>query len=151
MAEVYDFVDGVPGNTIARKLPNGNIRHNKANQLERVIALHEDVQRRLIKEGMAIHQRARFRMTAAQQRHRFKLREDMADALETGDPDIIATATRRLERYERENTDVIWSQADIDFHVMLHRQDGREFYVEADTDGVEGDRGLEILQQSLTR
>lgn len=151
MAEVYDFVDGVPGNSVSHVLPNGSVKTNKANQLERVIALHEDVQRRLIKEGMAIHQRARFRMTAAQSRHRFQLQEAMADALETGDPDIIETASRRLSRYERDKTEVIWNQADVDFHIMLHRNDGREFFVEADTDGVEGDRGLEILQQSLTR
>jgi len=149
MAEVYDFVEGVPSARTG-PIPNDSRKNSKANQLERVIALHEDVQRRLIKEGMAIHQRARFRMTAAQARHRMKLREDLADAYETGDPDIIETATRRFERYERENTDVIWAQADVDFHIMLHRNDGREFYVEADTDGVEGDRGLEILQQSLT-
>lgn len=149
MAEVYDHVPGMPGHTIMRTLPNGDVKQSRANKLERVIALHEDVQRSLIKEGMAIHQRARFRMLAAQVRHRARLVQLMERALDSGDAKAIETATRRLSRYEREKTDVIWAQADVDFHIMLHRDDGREFFVEADTDGADGDRGLEILQKSL--
>lgn len=146
MAEVYDNVEGVPGSLVSHTLPNGSVKQSRANQLERVIALHEDVQRRLVKEGMAIFQRAEFRMTAAQERHVMRLREQLAEVIKTGDPDLIKWAQAQLDDYYTNRTLVTWGQADIDFHVGLYRKDGNEFYVEVKGDG---DRGLEILKKSL--
>lgn len=147
MAEVYDHVPGVPGTTVSHVLPNGSLKQSKGNQLERVIALHEDVQRALIKEGMAVFQRADFRMKAAQTRHVMRLREELAEALKTGDPNLIKQAQGNLDYYNANKTKVTWGQADIDFHIGLYRQDGNEFFVEVEGDG---DRGLEILARSLT-
>lgn len=148
MAEVYDYVKGVPGSTVSHVLPNGSIKQSRANQLERVIALHEDVQRELISEGMKVFQRAQFRLTARQQRHLFRLREELREAVASGDPDAIADAQYRLDYYNANKTQVTWGQADVDFHIGLYRPDGREFFVEVDGDG---DRGVEVLKRSLTR
>lgn len=146
--EVFDYVPGVPGSPIARTLPNGSKKTSKANQLERVIALHEDVQRKLIAEGMKIQQRAKFRLSAAQQRHVMRLREELAEAVNSGDPERIARAQYDFNYYMANKTSVTWSQADVDFHISLYRPDGREFFVEVEGDG---DRGLHILTESMTR
>jgi hypothetical protein len=148
MAEVYDHVPGVPGSPVARTLPNGDVKTSKANQLERVIALHEDVQRRLIKEGMAVFQRADFRMKAVQERRIQQLREEVAEAVKSGDPEWIVKAQTALNEYQFNKTKVTWSQADVDFHVSLFREDGREFHVEVENDGGRG--GLSVLRKSLT-
>lgn len=147
MAEVYDTVRGVQGGTITRTLPNGFTKQNKRNSLERVIALHEDVQRALIKEGMEVYQRANFRMNAVQARRIMTLREEVRDAIKSGDPEWIARAQEEYDWYMANRTQVIWSQADVDFHVSLYRPDGNEFYVEAEGSG---DRGFEVLRKSLT-
>lgn len=148
MAVVYKNVQGMPGSKVSRTLPNGNVKHSRANQLERVIALHEDVQRRLIKEGKAIFQRAEFRMTAAQARRVMLLTEAVAEANKVGDPLLIARAQDALDYYSENKTKVNWSQADVDFHISLYRPDGLEFHVEVDNEGGRG--GLNILKQSLT-
>ena len=147
MAEVYDNVPGVPG-SVSHELPNGSIKTSKANKLERVIALTEEAQRAVLKEGMAVFQRADFRMNAAQQRHIMRLREKVAEAIRGGDPDEITKAQGVLDNYQRNKTKVTWSQADVDFHVSLFREDGREFFVEVDNEFGRG--GLSILRQSLT-
>lgn len=147
MAEVYDYVQGVPGSTVSRTLENGNQKHSKANQLERVIALHEDVQLRLVKEGRAIFQRADFRMNARQARTLMRLREEAAEAVKQGDPKWIKYRNDKLNDYLTNRTKVTWSQADVDFHISLFREDGNEFFVEVDGDG---DRGVDVLKQSLT-
>lgn len=147
MAEVYDYVPGMPASRVTRTLENGNVKHSQANQLERVIAMHGDVRDRLAKEGAAVGQRAAFRLSARQQRHMMQLREEEARAILSGDPERIETAQRRRDRYENDKTRVFTSHADVDFHIGFFREDGREFFVEADSR--EGDRGLEILQKSL--
>jgi hypothetical protein len=149
MAEVYDYVPGVPGSPIARTLPNGDIKTSQANKLERVIALTEEAQRAILKEGMKVFQRADFRMKAAQQRHLMELRERAAEAVKEGDPKWIEITQRELADYLHNRTKVTWSQADVDFHVSLFREDGREFHVEVENDGGRG--GLSILRDSLKR
>ena len=147
MAEVYDNVPGIPG-SVSHEMPNGDKKTGKANKLERVIALQEDVQRSLITEGKAIFRRADFRMNAQQQRIVMRLREQVADAIKGGDPDEITKAQNALNNYQANKTKVTWSQADVDFHISLFRPDGREFYVEVDNQYGRG--GLNILKQSLT-
>lgn len=147
MAEVYDHVPGVPGSSVARTLPNGDVKHSRANQLERVIALHQDAQRALIAEGMKIQSRAKFRLEARQQRHVLQLRQELYEAVRGGDPDEIKWAQYKYNYYVQNKTTVVWSQADVDFHISLYRPDGREFFVEVDG---EGDRGIEVLKKSLT-
>lgn len=148
MAEVYDTVRGVPGGTIPRQLPNGDVKMNKKNSIERVMGMHENVQLALIKEGMKVFQRAQFRMTAIQQRHIMRLREAVRDANKSGDPEAQAKANAAYDAYMASRTQVNWSQADIDFHVMLYRPDGREFHVEADNRP--GGGGFHVLTKSLT-
>jgi len=147
MAIVYDHVQGVPGSPVARTLPNGDIKTSKANQLERVIALTEEAQRAVLAEGMKVFQRADFRMNAYQQRHIMQLRERLAEAIKGGDPDEITKAQATLSEYNTNKTKVTWSQADVDFHVSLFREDGMEFHVEVENDGGRG--GLSILRNSL--
>lgn len=149
--EVYDTVPGMPGGVIKRTVREvgGGTRekYSVKNSLERVIAMHEDVSAELVKQGMAVFQRADFRMNAAQQRTILKLREELADAIKQGDPKWITYRQEKLDDYLFNRTKVTWSQADIDFHISLFREDGNEFFVEIDGDG---DRGVEVLKKSLT-
>lgn len=147
MAEVYDRIKGVKGGVITRTLPNGYRKQSIRNGLERVIALHEDVQARLVHEGQFIYRRADFRLKARQQRHVMRLKEALADAIKGGDPDEIRKAQYDLNTYLAQRTQVTWSQADVDVHVSLYRPDGNEFFVEVDG---QGDRGVEVLRDSLT-
>lgn len=146
MAEVYDTVKGVKGGTVSHVLENGDRKQSVRNSVERVMGMHEDVQRALIKEGMKIKQRAQFSLSARQARHVFRLKEELAEAIKSGDPDWIKKAQGDLNYYLANRTEVITAQADIDFHVMLYRPDGREFFVEVDGDG---DRGVEALKGAL--
>jgi hypothetical protein len=146
-AEVYDTVRPFPAGIKTIRDTDGTFKGRSDKSLERFIALHEDVQRELIKQGMAIHQRAKFRMSAVQARHIARLREYVAEAIKTGDPDLIKKAQADYDYYMRNKTDVIYDRSDIDFYIMLHREDGREFFVEVEG---KGDRGFDILKNSLT-
>jgi len=148
MAEVYDYVQGVPGSKVTRTLPNGARKTGQANQLERVIALTEEAQRAVLAEGMKVFQRANFRMNAVQARRIMALREALLDAIQGGDPDEIKMRQDALNEYQTNKTKVTWSQADVDFHVSLFRADGRELHVEVDNQFGRG--GIHALKQSLT-
>lgn len=149
MAKVYDTISGAdfPSGVKTIRDSTGNFRGRNDRSLERFIALHEDVQMKLIAEGQKIHQRAKFRMTAVQARHEMRLREELQEAIQSGDPEAIREKQENLNYYRRNKTDVIQERSDIDYYIMLYREDGKEFFVEVEGDG---NRGFHILTDSLT-
>lgn len=167
MAEVYKYADNRPGRKIMRWVPVGNggterLKASFANEVERVVALDGDVQMAVQRHGKGVAQRAHFRMGAVQARHMMRLRENVQTTRQAFElakankekPSRIEQLRLKSEKavgdldwYMTNRTRVIDGQADIDYHIMLYRPDGNEFFVEVDG---KGDRGFEILTQSLT-
>jgi len=145
MARVYDTVKGMPGGTISRTLENGEKKLNIKNSVQRVVALHEDVQDALVKEGMKVFQRAQFRLAASQQKRILINRERVRRAIADGNPVEIARAKRIEREYLENKTEVTWEQADIDFHISMFRGKGDAFYA-----GDDNEERRDILVRSLT-
>lgn len=138
MAKVYKYVPGVPATPISRTLPNGDKKTTLANKLERVVALHADVQRKLEEEGMKIAERVDFRLEAVQARELMFLRELLDKAQKSGDPAYIAWANAQMKDYEDNKTFTFTSHGDVDFHIGFYRADGQAFVIEDQSLGILG-------------